>query len=215
MMPFGDESFGVGAVVGYQYFNESPDTGRASFTTAQTAGDITYSDTTGDWSIGFDSEPNNFDIHAAKIGLVSRLDVADSFDITAEAAALPYAWVDGTLGAPDLAPAGFPANTFQSSPVSVAGYAYGASGKLMFGFHPTENLTLRFGGRASYLQGEYEATFNTASILPPQQLPPEADGSTPDPAYDAPLLTQQSYISTNNPFSFLRYGALFELTGRF
>ncbi|WP_172122798.1 MULTISPECIES: hypothetical protein [unclassified Devosia] len=214
MMPFGNESFGVGAVIGYQYFNESPDTGRASFTTARSASDIAWSSSTGDWSIGFDSEPNNFDIHAAKIGLVSRFEVADAFDITAEAAALPYAWVDGTLGTLDLVPEDFGGNTFLASAASVGGYAYGAAGKLMVGFHPTENLTVRIGGRASYLQGEYDATFDTATVTPPQPSF-QPDGTPADPAYTAPNLSRQSYISTNNPFTFFRYGALFELAGRF
>ncbi len=78
----------------------------------------------------------------------------------------------------------------------------------MVGFHPTENLTIRVGGRASYLQGQYDASWDEASIVPPQ---PTGD----DPAYSAPLLATQRYISNNNPFSMLRYGGLLEVSGRF
>ena len=83
----------------------------------------------------------------------------------------------------------------------------------MLGFHPSENLTIRFGGRATYLQGEYEATYDTAMVTPGEQLP--SDDPAAPPVYGPPTFSKQGVISTNNPLSFLRYGALFELTGRF
>ncbi len=43
-LPFGDPNGGVGLgpVVGYQYTNDSPDTGRVSFTTAETSNDVSW-----------------------------------------------------------------------------------------------------------------------------------------------------------------------------
>lgn len=203
--PFGTPAAQFGFVAGYQYTNDSPDTGRANFTTAESSGDISWSDSSGDWSVGYDSEINNIDIHALKLGLTGRADFG-AFDLTGEAAATPYAWVNGTYGAYE-AP-GQSATQIQSSAATINGFGYGASGKLMVGFHPTENLTIRVGGRASYLQGQYDATWDEVSITPPQ---PTGD----DPAYSAPTLARQTYIIDNNPFSMFRYGALFEIAGNF
>lgn len=214
-LPFGDPKGGVGlgAVVGYQYTNDSPDTGRANFTTAETSADIAWSADTGLWSVGGDSETNDFNIHEAKIGLAGRADLG-AFDLTGEATVTPYAWVHGTYGAYGSSSVSNGVQTsMQSSATSINGFAYGAAGKLMVGFHPTDNFTIRLGGRASYLQGAYDATFNRATINHPAALP----GPIPpgDPAFSAPTLAQQTYIIDNNPFSMFRYGALVELSGRF
>lgn len=217
-LPFGDASNGVGlgAVVGYQYTNDSPDTGRANYTTAESASDITWSPTTGAWSVGGDSEINNFNVHEAKIGLAGRFDMG-SFDLTGEATVTPYAFVNGTYGAAVTGPqgpfSGGPGGSteLQASTTTINGHAYGVGGKLMVGFHPTENLTIRVGGRANYLQGAYDATYDRVTINHP-----EATGNPPpDPAYSAPTLSRQTYISDNNPFKMFRYGALLEVSGRF
>lgn len=208
-MPLGSDEASFGFLTGYQYSNDSPDTGRANFTTAETASDISWSDSTGVWSVGGDSKINNFDIHQLKIGLAGKLDMG-GFDVSGEATATPYAWVNGTYGAyglPDTTN-GFQ-TSMQSSETSINGHAYGVGGKLMLGFRPTDNLVLRIGGRASYLQGQYDATYDRATITPPV---PNPDAP---PNYLPPNLTQQTYIINNNPFSMLRYGALFELAGRF
>jgi hypothetical protein len=212
-LPFGDPKGGVGlgAVVGYQYTNDSPDTGRANFTTAKSAADISWSPATGNWSVGGDSEVNNFEIHEAKIGVAGRADMG-AFDLTGEATVTPYARVSGTYGAYSAGAAGTysggpgDVSVLQASAASINGYAYGVGGKLLVGFHPTDNLTLRLGGRASYLQGAYDATYDRAVVTGP------AGGAPP---YTAPTLARQTFISDNNPFSMFRYGALVELSGRF
>jgi hypothetical protein len=202
-LPFGSDTANFGFVTGYQYTNDSPDSGRANFTVAESASDISYSPVTGDFFLPYDSEINNFDIHALKLGLAGKVDVG-GFDISGEAAATPYAWVSGTYGG-FVAP-GQSATQVQASAAEINGFGYGVSGKLMFGVHPTENLTIRVGGRASYLQGQYDATWDEASIVPPQ---PQGG------SYTAPLLSKQTYIIDNNPFSMLRYGGLLEVSGRF
>ncbi|MET3926130.1 hypothetical protein [Devosia sp. 2618] len=204
-LPLATEQGGLGFVAGYQYTNDSPDTGRANFTTAQTANDIAWSDKTGVWSVGGDSKVNDFNIHALKLGLAGRFD-AGGFDVTGEAAATPYAWVSGTAGSFSLP--GQTATFRQASAATINGFGYGASGKLMVGFHPTDNFTIRVGGRASYLTGQYDATYDTARITPPVQTTPGGD-------FSAPGLTKQNYIINNNPFSMFRYGALVEVSGRF
>ncbi len=205
-LPLGSDTASFGFVTGYQYTNDSPDTGRANFTTAETSADISWSPSSPGWDVGFDSEVNNFDVHALKLGLAGKFD-GGGFDITGEAAAIPYAWVSGTYGAFE-AP-GQSGTVLQASAAEINGFGYGASGKLMVGFHPTENLTIRVGGRASYMQGQYDATWDTATITPPQP-----NGTSPE-TYSPPTLSTQRFIIDNNPFSMLRYGGLLELTGRF
>src|SRR5215217_4396082 len=104
-LPLGSEQASVGFIAGYQYSNDSPDTGRANYTTAETAADIRWSDSSGVWAVGGDSEINNFDVHALKVGLGGRLDM-HGFDITGEASVTPYAWVNGTYGAAQMSPSG-------------------------------------------------------------------------------------------------------------
>jgi hypothetical protein len=190
-LPLGSDQVNFGVVTGYQYMNDSPDTGRANFRTSATAVDSgggVYV-----LSGGGDSEINNFEIHSTKLGLAGKMDFG-GFDLYGEAAAIPYSWVTGTYGAlqaqtngPVLA---------QGSAVTINGHAYGASGKVMVGFRPTENLSIRVGGRASYLTGQYDATWDEVSV----------NGTSAQ---------RQRYISNNNPFSMLRYGALLEVAGRF
>lgn len=205
-LPFGNDTGALGFVTGYQYTNDSPDTGRVNFTTAETSSEITYSPNTGQYSLPYDSEINDFNIHALKLGFAGQVDLG-GLDITGEAAAIPYAWVSGTYGSFN-SPYDFPPTQVQASAATINGFGYGASGKLMVGFHPTDNLTIRVGGRAYYLQGQYDATWDEASIVPPT-IP---SGGT---EYDAPILTKQTYILNNNPFSMFRYGGLVEVSGRF
>ena len=118
-----------------------------------------------------------------------------------EAAAIPYSWVTGTYGAYQ---AQINTPTYaQGSAVSINGHGYGATGKLMVGFRPTDNLSIRIGGRASYLTGQYDATWEEVAVNQPV-----APATTP-------TVSRQTYISNNNPFSMLRYGALLEVSGSF
>ena len=194
-LPLGTENVGFGLVTGYLYSNDSPDTGRANFATGSAAfNGVDYS------LAGYDSKINNFDIHSFKLGVGAQVDMG-GFDISGEAAAIPYSWINGTYGAVQAAPAG--AYNAQGSAVTVNGHGYGASGKLMVGFKPTENLAIRVGGRASYLTGQYDATWDEVSVVQPV-----APSTTP-------TVARQTYIVDNNPFSMLRYGALLELAGSF
>lgn len=195
-LPWGTETGGLGFVTGYQYTNDSPDTGRASFRVSPTVVD----NGGGVYSIGGggDSEINNFEVHSLKLGFAGKADFG-GFDLQGEAAAIPYSWVTGTYGAFEI-----PGQTTafrQASATAINGHGYGATGKLMVGFHPTENFTIRLGGRASYLTGQYDATFDAVRLVP-------SGGG-------APTLATQRYIANNNPFTMIRYGALFELAGRF
>jgi hypothetical protein len=70
----------------------------------------------------------------------------------------------------------------------------------MLGFHPTQNLTFRVGGRAWYLQGQSDTTYNTVTVT---------NAATPK------VVGQQDYISTANPWSLFRYGLLTEMTYNF
>lgn len=208
--PFGNENANVGGLIGYLYWNDSPNSGRNNYTTATSAGDISWDADTGAYSLPGASEPNNIDVHALRLGITGRTEINDMFDVTAEVAAVPYAHISGTLGNTGNPAQPVPSNTFLASPVNVEGMGYGAMGEVMVGVKPTENMTLRFGGRAWYLRGQTEATWSEVTVTPPQDL--NSDGT-----YEtAPQLSGQSYISTqDNPFSLFRYGLLAELSVRF
>ncbi|MBN9332831.1 hypothetical protein [Devosia sp.] len=198
-MPLGNDTVHFGMITGYQYTNDSPDTGRANFSTARSAGQLINNG--GVWQLsGGDSEINNFEIHNLKLGVAGKFD-AGAFDIFGEAAAIPYSWVTGTYGAYQAQD--YLATHAQASAVSINGHGYGASGKLMVGFRPTENLSIRVGGRASYLTGQYDVTWDEVAVTQPV-----APSTTP-------TLSRQTFISNNNPFSMLRYGALLEVSGSF
>lgn len=198
-MPFGqmDGGVAIGGLAGYQYWNDSPDVGRGVFITGTGANGV---------PTGYDSEVENLDIHALRLGLRGTAEVGDMFDIQAEVAAVPYAHVTGTLGPHELDGIQVGPNAFlyKSTPTSMAGTGYGAMGEVMVGFHPTENLTVRFGGRAWYLEGSLDATFDSYTV----------DDADANPL-TAPVITRQHYIQASDFANIFRYGALFELTGRF
>ncbi|SFZ81829.1 hypothetical protein SAMN02983003_0716 [Devosia enhydra] len=237
-MAFGstEPTEGFGPLLGYLYWNDSPRTTREGYTTNTAVTD--WSPDTGQWSLGFDSQDDNMDIHALRLGVQTRAKLGEMIDVTAELAAVPYAHVSGTLGShsSNSGPASYPVcnvtppdscptYSFQSSPTTFSGWGYGAMGELMVGLHPTENLTFRLGGRAWYLQGTHDATYTRLSVTPPQlqaQVPVYADDGVtiegyrdPDPLYGAPSSGTEDFIQTSNPFSLMRYGLLAELTYRF
>jgi len=223
---FGDNNgSGVGALVGYQYWNNSPNTGRNSFTTATSAADITYDPATGQTFVPGDSAPNHVDIHMLRLGVQGKANLGGFFDITAELAAVPYSKVSGVVGVDDptfstaeyAGPAQLPyasvANgniaSIRSSTTAIDGWGYGAMAEAWVGMHPTENITFRLGGRAWYLQGTVDATYTAAQIGDPSDA--DLDGT-----YDtAPVFVNQGFISIANPFSLFRYGLLAELTYSF
>ena len=88
----------------------------------------------------------------------------------------------------------------QSSAADINGWGYGAMAEAFVGFHPTDNLTFRVGGRAWYLQGRADTTFDTVTV---------------QDANPATVVGTQRYISTDNPWSLFRYGALAEMTYNF
>lgn len=181
MQAFGNDQLQVGGFVGYQYLADNPDMGRATFMTSTGGGD---------------SQTNQTEIHSLRLGISAHMDINDKLDFNIEAAVIPYAKISGRYGAmyfPDFAVG---ADTYtQGSSGTLDGRGYGASGEAMIGFHPTENLTLRVGGRAWYLTGEATMQFTAR------------DNAAPG--------TEQNYISNISGLEFFRFGALAELTGRF
>ena len=170
--PWGNEAFQIGPLVGYQFNRESPDRNR------------------------YDVENvDGLNVHSLRLGLTGRADINDFVDINADAAIVPYAYATGEtaeIAIPDTYVSGMVVNRRNAE---ATGALYGASGQLMVGFHPTENLTLRVGARATYLSG------------PSSMRSKVWEASTPE-----------SYIYSDVPlsgFEFFRYGGLVELTGRF
>lgn len=224
-MAFGDNSAGAGILVGYQYWENSPDTGRNNFTTANSSADIPYSPVTGQTFLPGDSAADNVLVNAVRLGIQGKVDIGEMFDISGELVAVPYAKVGGTVGVDDPlfsnAVYGGPAQPpysgvatgniawMRTSPTAIDGWGYGAMAEAWLGVHPTENITVRLGGRAWYLQGTADATFSAASIGNPVDSDLNGTYDTP------PTFVEGNFISTNNPFSMFRYGVLGELTYRF
>lgn len=203
----------LGPMVGYQQWTDQLNTGRQNFAVA--SGNVPFDPITGDPIIGGDSKTNDLTIHALRLGLQTKAEFGNFIDVTAELAAVPYANIGGTLGS-----AGTPLQDFgttlrvQSSAMDLSGWGYGGMGELMVGFRPAENVVFRLGGRAWYLQGTADTSYDTVTIA--DAIDNNADGDFDDPG-DTPaqVVAQQRYISQGNPFSMFRYGLLAELTYKF
>ena len=211
-LPFGNgESVQFGGIAGYQYWNDSPNIGRGDFAIINSSSDITWAAGSPTYSFGGDSAVDNLDIHALRLGFTAKAELGEFFDIQAEVAAIPYAWISGTLGAQEIAPViSGNTKTYKSSATALNGFGFGAAGEMMVGFHPTENLTIRLGGRAWYLTGQLDASFDTATVTDPEEVGP------PDGVYEIPpSVATQRFIIASDFASLFRYGALAELTWKF
>ncbi|WP_375449492.1 hypothetical protein [uncultured Devosia sp.] len=171
-MPLGSETAKFGLLTGYQFSRESP--GRQNY-------DVDHVD--------------GLNIHELRLGVTGHADLGGMFDLDAELAAVPYAYASGATAEVPFADTVVQGITVNRRQTEMTGALYGASGQLMLGIHPTENLTLRVGGRASYLTGSNSTTTR------------QWNAATPDSfLYSSALL---------DGLSLWRYGALVELTGRF
>lgn len=213
---FGDgNGTGFGGLIGYSYWNDSPRTDRTNFVTATSGDELTVGP---DGTIFFpgDSVDTDLNINALRLGLTGKAEFNEMFDISAELAAVPYATLNGVMGNHDVGsgttPLGNP-DFVKTSATNVDGWGYGAMGEVMFGIRPMENLVIRLGGRAWYLQGTYDATYTAAEIGDPTDAEP--DGIYNDDADGPPTMLNQGWIETENPFSLMRYGLLAELTYSF
>ena len=177
-----------GPFAGYMYWNDSPNLGRSNYYPTPTSGN---------------SQEDDVEVNALRLGLSGKVDLGENFDLTGEVAAVPYAKISGTLGALGFAPTVTGANTAvePASAVGMDGWGYGAMAEAMVGFHPTDHMVLRFGGRAWYLQGKADETF-TENVL-------DTSGATPT------VTRTQDVISTANPWSLFRYGLLAEMSYSF
>jgi hypothetical protein len=184
-LPFGTmtDGFAFGGLVGYQYWKDAPDIGTGQYATAFGGGIPT----------AFGEASDDFDIHALRLGIKGTAEF-DMFDIQAEVAAIPYAHLSGTLGGSSPGGFNFPGGVAnESAPTTFTGRGYGVMLEAMAGFHPTENLALRLGGRAWYLEGNLDAVFNGTV------------GGVAQPTMTLP----STYASL------FRYGLRAELTGKF
>lgn len=215
---------GFGGLVGYMYWNNSPDTGRNNFTTLETGDSVTYDPVTGQTFIPGNSAANHVEANILRLGVQGKATFNNFLDFTAELAAVPYARVNGVVGIDDptfsLAQYSGPTQlpypsengnitTIRSSETNIDGWGYGAMAEAFVGIHPTENLTFRLGGRAWYLTGTVDSTYSAAQITDPGKT--DVNGN-----YDIdPTVVNSGFIETNDPFTMLRYGLLAEVTYAF
>ncbi len=172
---------GVGGFVGYNYWNNSPRTSRYNFTTATSAADVTYSNASGNWSVPGDSVDDKIELHMLRLGLSGKAEFNEFLDISAEVAAVPFSTISGVLGGHAagggafggpgcnvLPPDSCAPEILKGSATEINGWGYGAMGEIMAGIKPMENLTLRVGGRAWYVNGTYDATWTQVSVTAPR-----------------------------------------------
>jgi len=215
---------GIGPMAGYLYWEDAPDTGRFSYSTLNSGDSVTYDPATGQTFLPGDSVANSVNAHVLRLGISGKAKIGEIFDVTATIAGVPYARVQGTAGVDDptfsTAEYGGPAqppygtelgniSSIRSSPTSLDGWGYGAMVEGFVGVRPVEQLTVRLGGRLWYLQGTADTTYNRVFVTDPGP----AVGSPP--YTEDPIVVEQGYISTNNPFRMLRYGLLLEATYAF
>ncbi|MEO6012776.1 MAG: hypothetical protein ABIQ30_04220 [Devosia sp.] len=217
--PIGDsKGSGAGFLVGYQYMKDATG-GRTNYTTLNGGDAVTTDPVTGATTIGGFSTANSVNVQVLRMGVQGKAMLGDYFDISGEIAAVPYANVSGTVTPEDptfstavyAGAAQFPysgvangnISSMRSSPTDIAGWGYGAQAEGWIGAHPTENLTVRFGARASYLQGTTDATYTRVFI-------PDPGGVAP--AYTAPVAVETSILSLAQPFKMIRYGLMAEFT---
>lgn len=231
------KTYGISPFVGYTYWNDSPNTYADNFTTQDPSDPVAYDQTNGQIYLPGDSETNDIKLHMLRMGVGADANFG-VFDVSLSAAAVPYAKINGTLGAgtgdatghfvvydnPSVAgPHGFTGaynpDWIQSSATSIDGWGYGAMGEAMIGFRPAENVLFRLGGRAWYVQGVLDATYDRASLTDPSDSSPPDDGPPVElnpPNFDTPpIFAEHSYITRDNPFSMFRTGLLAELTYSF
>jgi len=176
-MPLSTNGFKAGGFVGYQYMNDSVYMGRTNYLNS---------------GGGINSEVNNLEIHALRLGLTARAELSDMIDFTVDAAIIPYASLSGVYGAFGQAPFG---GLVQGSPGDIEGNLYGGAIDAMVGFHPTENFTVRAGARGHYLTGPVRTNYVMR------------DPGDPDDA--------QGYVQQSTDFEMFRWGPVVELTYRF
>lgn len=160
-----DDTMQAGAFAGYMFWNDSPDMGRVNYNTG--------------------SQPNDLNYNVVRLGVAAKAELGP-VDLWAEAAAVPYANLNGTYGA--LAPALLPGETQTSAGSISSGWLYGAMGEVMARFHPAENWTIGVGGRAWYLTGQADVSFTS---------------------------TLGNWVAKTTSFSTMRYGLLAEVGYRF
>ncbi|NOZ33223.1 MAG: hypothetical protein GXP01_09190 [Alphaproteobacteria bacterium] len=203
-------SFGLGGLIGVQYWNNSPDMDRGNFAAVSSPADVTWSTTSPDPMFGFSSAENNIDIYALRLGVSGQAKLGP-FDISGEIAAIPYARVTGTLGADALWSAGCGAgcNVYKASETTIEGAGYGASGELMVGATLGGTWAVRAGARAWYLLTDGEVRYTGATIT-------DATDNDADPDYETPgTVTMQNFVQDIDMFSQFRGGVFAEITNQF
>jgi len=194
-----------GGIVGYQYWNDAPDMGRGNFAMIDAASDISWDPGTGEASYGEDSTINSVNINALRLGVAGDVDFG-AINLSAELAAIPYAMISGTSPAALFPTTDFgPTRSVQSGPTSFKGSGYGAASEVMVGTS-FENWNFRVGGRAWYLRGRGEASYEVATIT-------DGVDTDADLIYDQDgTVSLQNYVSDIDAFSMWRYGILAEIS---
>lgn len=223
-----------GPLLGYMYWNDSPDASNNdaanNFTTATSASDITWDHTTGQTFFPGNSTADHVETNMLRLGVSGTAQLSSYIDVSGEAVLVPYARINGVLGNAAIPTdyyvdppgagtttvttdpnTGYNVADIQSSPTALDGWGYGAMAEGFVGFHPTQNIAIKLGGRLWYLQGKADVTYSAAHIGNPGQTT-----VTDPPNFDqAPSFYNQNYIWRDQSWSLLRYGLLAEFSYQF
>ncbi|WP_029042457.1 hypothetical protein [Cucumibacter marinus] len=209
----GDNSGGTrfGPLIGYQYWNDSPDNGRAGYAVVD---GITWPTSQPEPIVPFDSSEQNLDIHALRLGVSGKAELG-RFSIEGEVAAIPYASISGTLGGGSdggpfacTPPAG-DCSMYLTTPVEFDGRGYGATAEVMLGAEIAHGWNIKAGGRAWYMLGVGEGSYGTVEVTDSQDLDADPDYETPGTA------AQQTYVGDLTGFELFRFGGMVELSYSF
>lgn len=210
-----DSAFSLGGLGGYMYWNDSPDTGYTNFFDPDS---VTWDPADGSPIIGVgDSVSQDLTIHAIRLGLTASGEMGP-LSIDAEAAAIPYAWVNGSLGAnngfndsPCDPPAGN-CGLYSASATTIDGHAFGATAEITAGMTVLNDWNLKVGGRAWYLAGVGNAAITVAEII-------DATDDNTNTVYgedgEEGTVSVYELFDSNGVFSVMRFGGLIELSKSF
>ena len=196
-----------GGFLGYQYINDAPTIGGANYSPITDNSSISWTTGTSSYFVPVAHADHTLNINALRIGTAAKAKFG-AFDLTAEVAAIPYASITGVLGGHTFNPIDRGGHvTYKATESKFEGNAFGAAADAMIGYNITDNMAVRFGGRATYLRGQGNLVYGLADVTKPVDT--DSDGT-----YDIAPTTGGTYYLTPeriDALSLWRYGLLAEL----
>ncbi len=207
-----DTGLKLGGIIGYQYINDAPTIGGSNYNPISGTADIGWSTGSSGYSVPVNHADHSLNINALRLGVAGKAKLGP-FDIIADVAAIPYASVTGVLGAHSFSPVNNGSyTTYKATESKLNGSAWGASTDIMLGYNVTDNMAIRFGGRATYLRGKGDLTYGLADVSHPEDSDPLSPGYEIGPSSGGTYYLTPERIDS---LSLWRYGLLAEISVKF